>query len=130
MTTDTHKAIETAIQRAESLGTEHGECSAEHLAQYLWGGRHTGDSKAAAREFLRMSEDGDPVLWDSYNAPNPSGEYADDMTPGRLMDHCFDTEDDFAECADAEDDICMAYTDAASSAFWGTLERSAAAVLD
>lgn len=130
MTTESHKAIETATKRAEKLGKEHGENAAEWAAMDLWGGRFTGDSTSAAREFLRMAEDGDPVLWDRYKAPDLSGEYADGMTPGRLMSHCFDTEDDFAECADAEDEICLAYEGAATSAFWQRLEESAANILE
>ena len=130
MTTEISNTIETAIKRAETLGTKHGRNAAEWAAQDAFGGRHTGNSEAAAREFLRMAEDGDPVLFDRYQAPNLSGEWADSMTPGRLMDHCFATEDDFAECADSEDEICLAYEDAASNGFWGRLEECAALVLD
>jgi hypothetical protein len=130
MTKTIHQTIETATKRAEQLGKEHGENAAEWAAQDLWGGRFTGDAESAAREFLRMSEDGDPILWDRYKAPDLSGEWADNMTPWRLMSHCFDTEDDFAECADAEDEICLAYEDAATSAFWQRLEESAANILE
>jgi hypothetical protein len=84
MTTEISNTIETAIKRAETLGTRHGRNAAEWVAQDAFGGRHTGDSEAAAREFLRMAEDGDPVLFDRYQAPNLSGEWADSMTPGRL----------------------------------------------
>ena len=130
MTTQIDNTIETAIKRAETLGTKHGRNAAEWAAQDAFGGRHTGDSEAAAREFLRMAEDGDPVLFDRYQAPNLSGEWADNMTIGRLMDHCFATEDEFAECADSEDEICLAYEDAASNGFWGRFEECAALVLD
>jgi hypothetical protein len=130
MATTIHQTIETATRRAETLGTLAGRNAAEWVAQDAFGGRHTGDSEAAAREFLRMAEDGDPVLYDRYQAPNLSGEWADSMTPGRLMDHCFATEDGFAECADSEDEICLAYEDAASNGFWGRLEECAALVLD
>jgi hypothetical protein len=47
------------------------------------------------------------------------------MTEARLMDHCFDDEADYAEAADAHDDICLAYQDAAANGFWGRLEESA-----
>ena len=130
MPTTTTNAIETAIRRAEQLGKRHGENQAEFVAQYMWGGRHTGDSQAAARKFLAMAEDGDPALWDAYRAPDLSGEFADDMTESRLMDHCFDDEADYAEAADAHDDICLAYQDAAANGFWSRLEESAADVLD
>jgi len=130
MPTTTTNAIETAIRRAEQLGKRHGENQAEFVAQYTWGGRYTGDAEAAARKFLAMAEDGDPALWDAYKAPDLSGEFADDMTESRLMDHCFDDEADYAEAADAHDDICLVYQDAAANGFWGRLEESAAAVLD
>jgi hypothetical protein len=131
MTTSEEATFQEAIRRAEKIGKRHGENAAEYVAQYAWGGRHTGDSEAAAREFLRMAEDGDPALFDRFHEPHfLSGEWADSMTPGRLMDHCFATEDNFAECADSEDEICLAYEDAASNGFWGRLEECAALVLD
>lgn len=130
MTTQTDKTIETAIKRAETLGTEHGRNAAEWAAQDAFGGRHTGDSEAAAREFLRMAEDGDPVLFDLFHEPHfLSGEWADSMTPHSLMCHSFDTEYP-SDWETAEDEICLAYEHAASNGFWGRLEECAALVLD
>ena len=129
MTTTIHQTIETATRRAGKLGKEHGENAAEWAAQDLWGGRFTGDAESAAREFLRMAEDGDPILWDSYKAPDLSGEWADSMTPDLLVRHCFDTEFP-TDWEDSVDDICTAYMDAASSGFWGRLEESAANILE
>lgn len=135
MTTQTDNTIETAIKRAETLGTKHGRNAAEWAAQDAFGGRHTGDSEAAAREFLRMAEDGDPVLFDRFHEPHfLSGEWADSMTPGRLMDHCFNGQEycagDAYGMAVCEDQICLAYEHAASHGFWGRLEECAALVLD
>jgi hypothetical protein len=127
MTTETDNAIETAIKQAEQLGKCHGQNAAEHVAQHAWGGRHTGDSKAAAREFLRQLEDGDPVLWDAYEAPNLSGQYAGDMTPRELIAEVYDGDEMLAE--EDGDEICAAYQEEAASGFWGRLEESAAAVL-
>jgi hypothetical protein len=130
MTTTTHNAIETSIRRAEKLGKRHGRNAAEWITQDAWGGRCTRGSVDNARAFLAGYDDGDPLVMDAYRAPDLSGEFADDMTEARLMDHCFDDEADYADAADAHDDICLAYTDAASEAFWDELQRSAAAVIE
>ncbi len=129
MTTQIDSTIKTALTRAEMLGTKHGRNAGEWAAQDTFGGRFTGDAESAAREFLRLAEDGDPILWDRYKAPDLSGEWADSMTPDLLVEHCFDTEfpTDWEDSADA---VCNAYLDAASNGFWGRLEESAAAVLD
>jgi hypothetical protein len=130
MTTEISNTIETAIKRAETLGTRHGRNAAEWAAQDAFGGRHTGDSEAAAREFLRMAEDGDPALFDRFHEPHfLSGEWADSMTPNSLVCHSFDTEFP-TDWEDAQDEICLAYERAASDGFWGRLEECAALVLD
>jgi hypothetical protein len=130
MTTETTNAIETAIKQAEQLGKRHGQAVAEMIAQYAWGGRNSSakDSEQAARDFLRMSEDGDPALWNAYEAPNLSGQYAGDMTPRELIAEVYDG-DEMLEPEDG-DDICRAYEDGSRDGFWGRLEESAAAVLD
>jgi hypothetical protein len=130
MTTTQDHIIAAAIARAEKLGKKHGENAAEWVAQDAWGSRCTSGAYDNAAAFLRGIEDGDPAILDAYQAPNLSGAWADTMTPGRLLDHVFDTEADFAECADSEDAICLAYEDAANNGFWGRLEESAAAMLD
>ena len=87
-------------------------------------------SEAAAREFLRMAEDGDPALFDRFQEPHfLSGEWADSMTPNSLVCHSFDTEFP-TDWEDAQDEICLAYERAASDGFWGRLEECAALVLD
>lgn len=130
MTTSEEATLQEAIRRAEKIGKRHGENAAEYVAQYAWGGRHTGDSEAAAREFLRMAEEGDPVLFDMYRAPDLSGEFADTMTPGQLMFDCFDRDEDIELFADSEDDVCTAYECEASNGFWQRLEESAANLLE
>lgn len=121
--------VEDAIKAAAELGKRHGESAADWIIQDSWGGRVTRGEKEAASAFLKGLENGDPAIMDGFNPPNLSGEYADDMTPQRLMDHCFRFEDDYAECADYEDDICLSYEDAASEAFWNTLQQSAESVI-
>jgi len=129
MTLEQTTLIEDAIKAAAKLGKRHGENAAGWIIQDSWGGRVTRGEKEAASAFLKGFEDGDPMVLDGFNPPNLSGEYADDMTPQRLMDHCFRFEDDYAECADYEDYICLSYEDAASEAFWSTLQQSAESVL-
>jgi hypothetical protein len=46
MTTSEEATFQEAIRRAEKIGKRHGENAAEYVAQYAWGGRHTGDSEA------------------------------------------------------------------------------------
>lgn len=133
MTTTQHTLIDAAIKEAEKIGKRHGENAAEHVAQYTWGSRHTGDSAAAAREFLRMAEDGDPVLWDSYNPPNLSGEFADDYSEHRLLRDALDGFDlDAGDTLEPEDvdAIADAYTRASADGFWQRLEESAANLLE
>jgi len=133
MTTTQDTMIEAAIKEAERIGKRHGENAAEYVAQYAWGGRHAGDSEAAAREFLRMAEEGDPVLWDSYNPPNLSGEYADDYSESRLLRDVLDGFDsDAADTLEPEviDEIADAYNRASSDGFWQRLEESAANLLE
>lgn len=129
MTTEQNTLLEDAIKTATKLGKRHGENSAHWYIQDSWGGRVTRGEKEAASAFLKGLENGDFAITDGFNPPNLSGEYADDMTPQRLMDHCFRFEDDYAECSDFEDDICLSYEDAASEAFWSALQQSAESVL-
>jgi hypothetical protein len=89
----TTNEIPTAVLRelvstARELGEEHGRNAADWFAQDAFGGRHTGDSKAAARRILQQLDDGDPELWDAANVPNLSGEWADSMTTRRLSLYC------------------------------------------
>jgi hypothetical protein len=89
----TTNEIPTAVLRelvstARDLGMEHGRNAADWFAQDAFGGRHTGDSKAAALRILQQLDDGDPELWDAANVPNLSGEWADSMTTRKLSQYC------------------------------------------
>jgi hypothetical protein len=89
----TTNEIPTAILRelvgaAIELGAEHGKSAAEWFAQDAFGGRHTGDSKEAAKRILQMMDDGDPALYDAANVPDLSGEWADSMTTRKLSLYC------------------------------------------
>ena len=130
MTTNT--LIPTAVWRqlvetAMELGAEHGKTAAAWFTQDAFGGRHTGDSKAAAAEVLRQLEDGDPAIWDSANVPDLSGEYADSMSTRRLSLHCAGAcgVDHDAISPEEEDDLASNYEDEARNAWAFAVEKAA-----
>jgi hypothetical protein len=115
------------VSTARELGEEHGRNAAEWFAQYAFGGRHAGDSKAAALRILQQLEDGDPALWDSANVPDLSGEFADSMSVRRLSLHCagacgFDHD---AIDPDTEDRLAGYYEEAAQDAWSGRVYKLA-----
>jgi hypothetical protein len=115
------------IRAASDLGKEHGRNAAEWFAQDAFGGRHTGDSKEAARRILQMLDDGDPALWDAANVPNLSGEWADDMTTRSISRYCAEE----AGCdhdnidPDTEDHLAGIYEEAARETWSCRLFRMA-----
>ena len=115
------------VETACELGTEHGKNSAAWFTQYAFGGRHTGDSKAAAAEILRQLEDGDPAIWDSANVPDLSGEYADSMSTRRLSLHCAGAcgVDHDAISPEEEDGLATNYEDEARHAWAYFVEKAA-----
>lgn len=87
------------------------------------------------REYRRMSDDGDPELYDRFPSGNPlSGEWADDPTVRTIMEDHTDllsgqsmlTDDDDARIAEFGDDVAVAYEQAYSDAFYAELDRVAA----
>jgi hypothetical protein len=115
------------IKRAYDHGAADGRNAAEWFIQDAFGGRHTGDSKAAAAEVLRQLEDGDPVIWDSANVPDLSGEYADSMSTRRLSLHCAGAcgVDHDAISPEEEDDLASNYEDGARDAWAFAVEKAA-----
>ncbi len=130
MKTDTataQTAIDKAIAAASDMGRKAGSNAAHWIIQDSWGGRVTRGEKEAAQAFLDAFEDGD----DTPNPPNLSGEWADSETPNSLMESLFDEDElELEEVQDAQDDICTAWEDAASDAFYSTLQESALATID
>lgn len=115
---------------AHNIGLEHGRNAAEWFIQDAFGGRYTGDSKAAARRVLQMLEDGDPAIWDSANVPDLSGEWADSYTTDRLLWSCaFATHSREGLEKELEpedvDELCREYQDGASWGWSSTVESSA-----
>lgn len=135
MTTNT--LIPTAIWQelvntARELGAEHGKTAAGWFTQYAFGGRHTGDSKAAAAEILRQLEDGDPAFWDSANVPDLSGQWADSLTARRLAIECAEIcrADHGAISPEEEDELASHYEDSARDAWAWAVEKAARACVE
>ena len=114
--------LDTVCARARELGKETGENAARWAIQELWGGRATRCEQEAARNFLRMFDDGDPAL--AFSPPNLSGEYADSDTPQTLA-----CELGIADYPDIIDDACSAWEEGCDEGYWDTLCESAHAVL-
>jgi hypothetical protein len=123
MTTESY--IEKAIKGAEKLGKAHGINAAGWAIQDSWGGRVSSPQDyKAAKAFLDGIEDGDPAIMDKFNPPNLSGEWADSMTPAKLIEEV--TRGKISLEPEDESAICDAYEQAASDSYWQELETSAA----
>ena len=77
-------------------------------------------SDATCKAIADGLDSGDPAILDRFNVPNLSGEWADSPTPHSLAsEYGIDAE----RRADALDEVCSAWENAASDAFWMELER-------
>jgi hypothetical protein len=101
-------------ERAEQIGREHGK-SAATWAEI--------DSTNAAT-ILAGIDDGDPAVLDMFRTPDLSGEFAGDYLS------CDLASDLGIEDSDDLDDVCRAYLDAASEAFWDAIESTCLAVVE
>lgn len=102
--------VDKCLIVARNLGKEAGANCAEWVAMDTFGGRCTRDHKAKARAVLESIESCDHSHMD-VSLPNLSGEYADEMTPAKLLeDVLWYTDADRGEHTDeveaALDDIC------------------------
>lgn len=102
--------VDKCLIVARNLGKEAGANFAHWVAQDTFGGRCTRDHKAKARAVLESIESCDHSHMD-VRLPNLSGEYADEMTPAKLLeDVLWYTDADRGEHTDeveeALDDIC------------------------
>lgn len=107
------------FERAEALGREHGHAAATWVFD--------GNAERETYERVgRMINDGDPEVYDLYRSPL-SGEYADDMTPSRLLEEigagAFNLDRE-ADRPDFESEVCDVYEAAHSDAFWEEVERA------
>jgi hypothetical protein len=127
--TENDKLVDQAIAKAEKLGKAHGENAAEWAIQDSWGGRVSSpQDREAAKAFLDGAEAGDPAILDSFNPPNLSGEWADSMTPAKLIEEV--TEGEIMVTEEEADAICQAYETEAANGYWQELETSAANLLE
>jgi hypothetical protein len=131
MKTEDHidELIDKAVAEAEKLGKAHGINAAEWAIQDSWGGRVSSPQDyQAAKAFLDGAEAGDPAIMDRFNPPNLSGEWADSMTPQRLIEAVYDGDGELRE--GETDAICEAYETEAANGYWQELETSAANLLE
>lgn len=102
--------VDKCLLVARNLGKEAGANCAEWVAMDAFGGRCTRDHKAKARAVLESIESCDYSHMD-VRLPNLSGEYADEMTPAKLLeDVMWYTDAERGEHTDeveaALDDLC------------------------
>jgi hypothetical protein len=127
--TENNKIVDEAIAKAEKLGKAHGINAAEWAIQDSWGGRVSSpQDREAAKAFLDGAEAGDPAIMDKFSPPNLSGEWADSMTPAKLIEEV--TEGKIMLTEEEADAVCQAYEIEAQNGFWQELETSAVNLLE
>jgi len=92
---------------AQALGQRHGRAAASWV--------EPGDEATAAK-IKKGWEEGDPAVLDLFRVPDLSGEFADSMTPGKLM-----AEVGFRGTPEEEQEIASAYEVAADEGFWDAM---------
>ena len=104
--------MECVTKEAQRMGRDAGQNAAEWWAQDAVGGRNTNTRRDIAKGARALLEDF-PIGWP--DAPNLSGEWADSMTPQKLISELGLDADDLT----GEDvaDICAAWEDGADGAF-------------
>jgi hypothetical protein len=118
--------LHLAEKEASRLGTIAGSNAAEWVAQYSWGGRVTRGEREAAQAFLSAYDDGGELP----EPPNLSGEWADSETPASLMVKLLGEDwEEVPEFVEAQDELCQAWEDSASEAFYSSLVESAQSLL-
>jgi hypothetical protein len=113
-------ALQATVETiAENTGRKLGEGYGRDAGTWIFDGNTT---EATYREIIRGIDEGDPAVTDRYNPPNMSGEYAGDERD-ELADELASALGHEPAEADT-DEAETAFNDAASSAFWGEVERS------
>lgn len=120
----TDEQYAAVLEDARRLGAEHGRNAASWWEQDAIGGRASSrvDTKETARRVLQGIDDGDPLILDSLPNPNLSGEWADDMTPARLLAE-LGIEDTDGPMLGGLADLCTEYEDAARLAVEDEIAR-------
>ena len=96
-----------------------GKYAGKRAASWVFDGN---TNEETYRRFLKGIEDGDPMVLDSVNEPNLSGEYAGDPTSQSLAEE-YGLDQDDARYEWLSDKMCTAWEEASSNAFWWELER-------
>lgn len=126
--------IDECIIVARNIGREVGADFAHWVAQDTFGGRCTRNHKEKARAVLESIESCDYTHMD-VRLPNLSGEYADGMTPAKLLaDVLWQTDAERGMHADeveeALDDLCSAWEDGVSEGYEWQLSLLAKSALE
>ncbi len=108
--------------KARGIGAQHGA----NAASWVFDGN---TPEATYHAIVRVIDEGDPMLYDSYRAPSLSGEFSDDYSERDLVDDMTSdacrAQGHDASDHDDWDDIANAYNDAASESFWQEVESIA-----
>lgn len=108
-----------------AMARQDGAEVGRNKASWAWDG-NTDD--ATIRAWVVGNAEGDPMVMDAYCPPSLSGEWADDATPASLCED-YDVSPDDARADWITDEICTAWEDAASTAYYRELYRMACARL-
>jgi len=109
--------MKCVTKESQRMGRDAGQNAAEWWAQDAVGGRNTNTRRDIAKGAQALLEDF-PIGWP--DAPNLSGEWADSMTPQKLISELGLDADDVT----GEDvaDICAAWEDGADGAFYDAVD--------
>jgi hypothetical protein len=105
---------EQVIEDARHIGESHGKSAASWTID-------GNTSRETVVKVVKGLDDGDPEVYDSFNEPSFSGEWADSYTE---RDLCRDVDVDYDTTATEDiDAIADAWLESAQSAFWWEVER-------
>jgi hypothetical protein len=126
--------VDKCLVVARNMGKEAGANFAHWVAQDTFGGRVTRNHKENARAVLESIESGDHTHMD-VRLPNLSGEYADEMTPAKLLeDILWHTDAERGEHTDeveeALDDICSEWESGVNEGYEWQLAQLARSTLE
>lgn len=116
MKTMTNEQLETELSEATTLGRVHGE----KTASWFFDGNTSQETYERVHKGL---QDGDPVIMDSLPSSPLSGEWADQMTPRRLLMELGWNEESVS--AEQQDEICETYEQSFNDAVQREVERIA-----
>jgi hypothetical protein len=126
--------VDECIIEARNLGRAEGIKFAEWVAMDMFGGRCTRNSKEKARAVLESIESCDHTHMD-VRLPSLSGEYADEMTPAKLLEDVLwytDAEqgEHTDEVEEVLDDLCSAWEEGVSEGYEWQLSQLARSTLE